>query len=144
MTIPRGAKNPHAAWEFIKYANSANLQAKSREELQGIEVTCYLQAKTSPLREWSPFFTQHHPNPYINVFRSLSASPHAECVPQMGIWQEYHREFTAAFEDVRLLHKTPAEALAYCQSRMADSWKHYLVSLERHHQVSPMETVSHP
>jgi len=137
LTIPRGAKNPHAAWEFIKYANTANLHAQSREQLQGIELTCFLQDKTSPLREWSPYFTQHHPHPFIKVFRALSASPHAVCVPQMGIWQEYHREFTAAFEDVRLLHKTPEQALQYCQARMSASWSQYLLSLERHHQISP-------
>jgi len=142
MTIPRGAKNPNAAWEFIKYANSVNPNARSREELKGIEITCFLQGKNSPLREWSPFFEAHHPNPFVKIFRELSASPHAVCVPQMGIWQAYHREFTAAFQSVRSLAETPEAALAYCQKRMDQSWNRYLKSLERHGQVSPTAPVS--
>jgi hypothetical protein len=62
----------------------------------------------------------------------------------MGIWQEYHREFTAAFEEVRLLHKTPEQALHYCQERMSDSWSRYLLSLKRHHQVSPEQVPTTP
>lgn len=135
LTIPRGAKNPNAAWEFIKYVNSNNPRAQTREELQGIELTCFLQAKSSPLREWSPYFAQHHPHPFVSVFRELSASPHAVCVPRMGIWQEYHREFTAAFQNVYLLVNTPEQALAYCQQRMEASWNRYLKSLQRHGQA---------
>lgn len=138
MAIPRGAKNPDAAWAFIKYANSANSKASSRGELEGIELTCFLQGKNSPLREWSPFFEQHHPHPFVKVFRELSASPHAVCVPQMGIWQAYHREFTAAFQDVRRLSTTPEKALEYCQKRMDQSWSRYLKSLERHGQGPPI------
>lgn len=144
LTIPRGAKNPNAAWEFIKYVNSSNPHARSREELQGIELTCFLQAKNSPLRSWSPFFEQHHPHPYIRTFRELSASPHAVCVPQMGIWQAYHREFTAAFQAVRRLAETPEKSLAYCQKRMGQSWGKYLKSLERHGQVAPTGVVAAP
>lgn len=142
LVIPRGAKNPNAAWEFIKYANTNNPTAQSREELQGIELTCFLQAKNSPLREWSPYFEQHHPHPFVKIFRELSASPNAVAVPAMGIWQAYHREFTAAFQSVRRLSSTPESALGYCQKRMDESWQRYLKSLERHGQVSPLSTLS--
>ena len=139
LTIPRGAKNPRAAWEFIKFANSHNPQARTREELTGIELTCFLQAKTSPLRAWSPFFTTHHPHPHIGIFRELSASPNAVSVPQIGLWQEYNREFMAVFEQTRQLLSPPEEALAYCQKRMSESWARYQKSLIRHGQVAAKE-----
>lgn len=139
LVIPRGARNPDAAWEFIKYCNSNNPKAQSREELEGSELACFLQAKTSPLRVWSPYFEQHHPNRFAGIFRKLSASPHAVCVPQMGIWQEYHREFTAAFQQVRILGQTPEEAARYCQERMSRSWERYLRSLQRHGQGAPTD-----
>jgi multiple sugar transport system substrate-binding protein len=139
LTIPRGAKNPDAAWEFIKWINSHNPNARTREELQGIEITCFLQKKTSPLRTWSPFFEQNHPHPFAHVFRELSASPNAVCVPRVGLWWEYHREFVAAFQQVRSLARTPEEALAYCQKRMSESWTRYRKSLERHGQTLAKE-----
>lgn len=142
LAIPRGARNPNAAWEFIKYVNTNNPKATTREEVQGIELTCLLQGKNSPLRVWSPYFEQHHPHPFIRVFRELSASPRAVCVPRMGIWQSYHREFTAAFQSVRRLADTPEAALAYCQKRMDQSWGKYLKSLERHHQVDSAQPAS--
>jgi ABC-type glycerol-3-phosphate transport system substrate-binding protein len=136
LVIPRGAKHPEAAWEFIKYANTNNPHARSLAELKGIELTCYLQAKNSPLRVWSPFFAEHHPHPHIDVFRRLSASPHAVCVPRLGVWQEYNREFIAAFQKICTLAATPRDALAYCQARMTGSWARYRRSLERHGQIS--------
>jgi multiple sugar transport system substrate-binding protein len=140
LVIPRGAKNPRAAWEFIKFANSHNAEARTREELSGIELTCFLQAKSSPLRSWSPFFETKHPHPYIAIFRELSASPNAVSVPQMGIWQQYNREFMTVFEKTRMALGTPEEAIAYCQTRMSESWARYQKSLARHGQVAARET----
>jgi ABC-type glycerol-3-phosphate transport system substrate-binding protein len=135
LVIPRGAKNPRAAWAFIKFANSNNPNARTREELTGIELTCFLQAKSSPLRVWSPFFEQHHPHPFIGIFRELSASPHAVSVPQIGLWQEYNREFMAVFEQTRTLLAKPEDALAECQERVSASWERYKRSLKRQDQA---------
>jgi multiple sugar transport system substrate-binding protein len=135
LAIPRGAKHAREAWEFIKYVNSNNPRAQTREELQGGELLCYLQQKIFPLREWSPFFEQHNPHPNIGIFRQLASSPHAVATPDIGVWQEYYREFISAFERVRLLEATPEEALAFAQQRMTDSWERYRRSLERHGQV---------
>lgn len=139
LTIPRGAKHPREAWEFIKYMNSANVRAENREELSGMELMCYLQQKNSALREWSPFFTNHHPHPHIAIFRQLSASPHAAFVPNMGIWTEYERETLAAFAKVRLLLATPEEALGEAQARLQKSWDRHFKSLARHGQPLPPE-----
>ncbi|ATC63842.1 hypothetical protein CMV30_07720 [Nibricoccus aquaticus] len=136
LVIPRGAKNPRAAWEFIKFANTSNAAAKTREDLTGIELTCFLQAKSSPLREWSPFFEKRHPHPFIGIFRELSASPHAVSVPQVGLWQEYNREFMAVFEQTRTLMAKPEAALAECQARVSASWERYKRSLERQRRAA--------
>jgi ABC-type glycerol-3-phosphate transport system substrate-binding protein len=132
-----GRNIPNAAWEFIKYINSNNPQARRREELQGSELVCFLQQKICPLRNWSPYFERHHPNPNIRIFRELAASPHAVCTPDLGIWLEYFHEFIAAFERVRLLVAPPGEALTFAQKRISESWTRYRRSLERHGQVPP-------
>jgi multiple sugar transport system substrate-binding protein len=131
LVIPRGAKHPREAWEFLKYVNSSNPRARTREQLQGIELTCFLQEKSSPLRVWSPFFTEQHPHPYIGVFRELARSPRAYHVPYIGIWQEYQREINIAFDKVRLLESTPEEAMHYAQSRVAASWQEHQRRLAR-------------
>jgi ABC-type glycerol-3-phosphate transport system substrate-binding protein len=135
LTIPRGARNPKAAWEFIKYVNSSNPRATTRAELQGAELLDFLQEKLSPLREWSPYFEHHHPNPHIAIFRRLAASPHIVCIPDMGIWWEYYRETISTLDKVRLLEATPEEALNYSQARLDKSWGRYLLSLKRHGQT---------
>ena len=137
LVIPRGARHPQAAWEFIKYVNTCAPHARSRAELQGMELLCYLQQKLSPLQEWSPYFEQHHPNPAIKVFRELAASPHATHIPTMGIWQSYFIEVNAAYDRVRLLQATPEEALARAQQRISDAWARHLLSLQRHGEPPP-------
>jgi len=131
LLIPAGAKHPREAWKFLKYVNSSNPDARSRDELRGIELTCFLQEKSSPLREWSPYFTEHHPHPYIQIFRQLSRSPRATHVPYMGVWQEYQREINIAFDKVRLLEASPEEAMGFAQKRVAASWRQHQRRLER-------------
>jgi ABC-type glycerol-3-phosphate transport system substrate-binding protein len=131
LAIPRGAKHPREAWEFIKFISSINPAAQRAEELRGMELVCYLQQKNSPLRQWSPFFEQHHPHPHIALFRRLAESPNAVHIPKMGIWQEYGREQVQVFEVARLLTQSPADAMAFCQQRMAGSWEQHQRALQR-------------
>jgi ABC-type glycerol-3-phosphate transport system substrate-binding protein len=131
IVIPRGAKHPEEAWEFIRYLSSANLRAERREDLQGVELVCFLQEKNSPLRAWSPYFEISHPHPHIAFFRRLSESPNAVAPPAMGVWPEYTREWTTASDRVRLLQATPDEAVADVQRRMTRSWRWHRDSLQR-------------
>jgi ABC-type glycerol-3-phosphate transport system substrate-binding protein len=131
LVIPRGAKHPREAWEFIKYVNSANPHAEREEDLAGMELLCYLQEKNSPLKEWSPFFAQHHPHPHIDLFRALASSPNAVSFPKIGIWQEYGRELLVVLEEVRKLRRTPEQALQSCQSRLQASFLWHQKSLKR-------------
>lgn len=122
LVVPRGAKHAKEAWEFLKYVNSCNPEARSFAELRGIELTCFNQEKNSPLKVWSPYFTKHHPHPYITVFRELARSPRAYHVPYIGIWVEFQREINIAFDRVRFLQQSPEVAMAYVQQRMEASW----------------------
>lgn len=132
LVIPRGAKHAAAAWEFIKFVNTHNPRARTRAELRGMERLCFLQEKNSPMREWSPYFTAHHPHPFIKVFHELAMSPHAVFLGEVGFFPEYHRELVTAFERVRLLIAPPGVALADAQARLEVGWVRYRRSLERH------------
>ncbi|HEX4141804.1 MAG TPA: ABC transporter substrate-binding protein [Candidatus Methylacidiphilales bacterium] len=129
LIIPRGAKHPREAWEFLKYVSSPNLAAQSLDELSGVERLCYLQRKASPLSQWSPFFANHNPNPYIGIFRKLAESPHAVANEKMGIWDEYERDITLALQKVRLGICSPQQALDQCQQRVNQSWQWHQQSL---------------
>lgn len=131
IVIPRGARHPREAWEFIRYLSSANQAASSREQLRGMETLCFLQEKNSPLREWSSFFSGHHPHPHIALFRALAESPKAQFSPSMGVWQEYLRELNTANEKVRLATVDPATAYDYVQKRMERSWARHRASFAR-------------
>ena len=137
LVIPRGAKHPREAWEFAKFLNTTNPKARTRDELRGMELLCYLQEKNSPLREWSPYFTEHHPHPNIDLFRQLSASSNAIHIPKVGMWQNYGEELGQTFDNVRLLTQTPEEALALAQERVATSWALHQRSIERRTPQSP-------
>lgn len=131
IVIPTGAREPEAAWEFLRYLSSANPGARTREELRGMERLCFLQEKNSPLREWSPYFEQHHPHPYIRLFRELAESPAAIFLPSLGVWPEYVREINAAHDKVRLLQADPGTAFSYVQERMEPSWRRHRESVAR-------------
>lgn len=143
LVIPRGAKHPREAWEFLKYVNSCNPEARTREELRGIELTCFLQEKNSPLRVWSPYFATHHPHPYIDVFRELARSPRVNHVPYIGVWQAFQREIAVAFDQVRFLEMTPREALTYVQQRIAPVWADHRRQMERRERAAGKSREAH-
>ncbi len=122
LIIPRGAKHPREAWAFLRYLSSPNLSAQRMEDLRGVELLCFLQEKGSPLAAWSPYFEANNPDHDLAVFRRLAESPHAIQPPKIGVWEEYQREITTAFDEVRLELESPEEALNHCQNRMEHSW----------------------
>ncbi|MBC8010063.1 MAG: ABC transporter substrate-binding protein [Burkholderiales bacterium] len=136
IVIPRGARHPEASWEFLRYLASNNPRARARAELQGMEIVCFLQQKTSPLREWSSYFTENHPHPHALFFKQLESSPGARHLPPSGVWQEYERELTTAAERIRLLDATPADALGQVQQRMETSLSLHQASLERQRRAA--------
>ena len=108
LVIPRGAKHPDEAWEFIEFVNGQ----------QGSEILNMGQRKFTPLLLVTDEFLSTHPNPYIDVFIDLAKSPNAFVPPQMPLWQEYSAELQTAFDQVWLDEKTPKEALQDVEDRM--------------------------
>ncbi|HEX2101501.1 MAG TPA: extracellular solute-binding protein [Candidatus Synoicihabitans sp.] len=137
LVIPRGAKNPDAAWEFIKYVNSPNARAERFEDLDGLELLNFLLQKQSPLREWSPYFSTQHPHPQIHVFRELSRSEQAQAAPATGMYNLIENELRFTFEQIRLLLLPPDDALRGVHDRLSRAWSRYRLSLERHGQSFP-------
>jgi ABC-type glycerol-3-phosphate transport system substrate-binding protein len=117
VVIPRGARNPREAFEFIRYLQRQDVAEKLARS----------QQKFTALREVSDGFLAHHPNPAIRLFLSLARSPAAKVLPRLSIWHEYNAEMAVAAERVLNLSYPPAAALAEVQERV--QWK--LDRLER-------------
>ena len=131
MCLPRGCRHPEAAWEFMRYVCSNNPRATREEDLAGLERLAFLQKRMPPLRDWSPFFAENHPNPQISVFRALGESRHAARMPPFGIGQEFYGEVAAMVEKTRIMSQSPAEALTYAQRRLEISWAAHQRTLAR-------------
>lgn len=108
LSIPKGARNPEAAWEFIKFV----------QRPENMEFLCLGQKKFSPLRKVSSDFYGKHENQYIRLFAQLAESPNAQIWPQMAIQNEYMDELGSAFENVWLVRDDPAHALATAVARV--------------------------
>ena len=105
-------------------------------ELTGAELLCFQQGKNSALMQWSPFFEQHHPHPFIDVFRKLGASRNDGHDAKMAIWKEYQEELNKVFDEVRLLRATPEAPILRGQARVAASFAEQKQSLARRGKVS--------
>jgi len=112
LVIPRGAKHPHEAFEFLLYTQ--------RQEVA--EKLARLQQKFTALREVSAEFVKTHPNPAIGFFSDLARSPNVRWVPRLSIWRDYDIEMAVASMSVRFLLKTPEAALAEVQKRVQWRW----------------------
>ncbi|HWB53396.1 MAG TPA: extracellular solute-binding protein, partial [Tepidisphaeraceae bacterium] len=108
LVIPIGAEHPKAAFEFIAYVNRQDVAEK----------LCTLHCKNCQLAHVSKAFIEDHPNPYIEVYEKLSASPHAYAVPPVPIWPEVFKELNDAAQSVVLEGADPAKVLANAQRRM--------------------------
>jgi hypothetical protein len=87
--IPRGCKNPEAAWKFVRWTQQ-----------RGLEIICRLQGKHLPLTSVPENFRQGHPNRFVQVFEDLAKSPEAFIIPTSIIWQEYRDEFNRCFDHI--------------------------------------------
>jgi multiple sugar transport system substrate-binding protein len=115
LCIPRGAKHRKEAFEFIAYVNRQDVMEKLNS----------LHCKNSPLAKVSAKFLNNHPNPYIDVFEKLSASPNAHGVPPIPIWPEVGDELSNVAQRVYLLEAEPKQALAEAQTRLQMKWDDY-------------------
>ena len=108
LVIPKGAKHPREAFEFIRYTQRQDVAEK----------LATLQGKFTALKNVSPEFIAKHPNSAIGFLSQLARSPGARAVPRLSIWRDYDNEMSVAAANVRLLLKTPEQALAEVQKRV--------------------------
>jgi ABC-type glycerol-3-phosphate transport system substrate-binding protein len=108
IAIPRGARHKREAFEFMAYLNRQDV----------MERLCRKHCKNSPLRSVSEGFVRDHPNPYIDVFERLAASPNARSVPQCPILKEVNDELTAVAQSITLLETDAISALQRAQERL--------------------------
>jgi multiple sugar transport system substrate-binding protein len=116
LVIPRGARHPDEAFEFIRFVQTR----------QAMEMLCMGQRKHTPLAEVSPEFLRDHPNPHIQLFIDLSKSPNAYGPAKIGLWPEFGAEMNSAYEEMVLMKKSPEEALRYVTRRMQPKLDEYL------------------
>ncbi|MCG9895382.1 MAG: hypothetical protein MH204_07900, partial [Fimbriimonadaceae bacterium] len=91
LVIPKGAREPEGAWEFVRFVQSQ----------KGMELLCLGQKKHSPLAVVSDEFWREHENPSIRLFYELAKSPSAQAPPKLGIWPEYSAEMNNAFDRIQ-------------------------------------------
>ncbi|QDU70909.1 ABC transporter substrate-binding protein [Mucisphaera calidilacus] len=108
LWIPKGARHPDEAFEFIAFVN----------QQQNIEKLCLGQRKFSPLIQTSERFITDHPNPNIQVFIDLAGSPNAKTVPQTPVWVEYKDELINNIDSVFRQTMEPERAAEIIQSRV--------------------------
>jgi len=89
IAIPRGCRNPEAAWQFVRYTQT-----------RGLPILCRLQGKNLPLKLTPESYRQGHPNLELAVFENVAASPHSFTIPRTGVWLEYMDELKRAFDHV--------------------------------------------
>lgn len=125
LCIPRGAKHPKEAWDFIKYVQRQDVMEK----------LCLLHKKNSPLTNISEHFWKVHENPWIRLFDSLARSKNAMIPARVGIWPEYQQELSAAFDKAMLLQGTPQEILQDVQNRMQPKLDQYATRLKMRQEM---------
>jgi multiple sugar transport system substrate-binding protein len=102
LGIPRGARHPEGAAEFISYA----------VQPQQIEQLALRQVKISPLQRWSETFVAHHENIKLPVLREILLTAELFYDPRVLGWTSYRERIKQAFDLIWSGKRTPGEALA--------------------------------
>jgi len=105
--IPSTSRHKNEAMEFIAFA--------SRQDQ--IEKLSSDHCNLSPLSVESPEYFQNHPNPYVDVFEALAASPNARGLPRLIDWPQIADELGQVGERSYLLEGTTAQILSDAQRR---------------------------
>lgn len=125
LVIPRGAKHPKEAFEFIKFVESQ----------YGMELLCMGQKKHSPLAKSSEKFYSEHPNPYIRLFTEMPKSDSVVSPPKIAIWPEYADALANAFDEIFVEDVEPRVALRKVKERMQPELDRYLRQKKRREEA---------
>jgi len=112
LVIPKGAKHPKEAFEFIAWLN----------ERPNMEKLCKAHCKISPLTDVSEDFVKHHTNPYVKVFEDLAASPNAHGSPSIETLPNVGDELGNFMTELMQLRTTAPDGLADVQKRMEQNY----------------------
>jgi len=108
LAIPRGARHPKEAFEFMKYVIA-----------QGpMEKLCIGQRKFSPLMKVSKAFYAMNPHPALRLFADVARNPLTFGFPQLTFWEEFLDEMNFAFQKIWMLEVTPEQAMADVKRKM--------------------------
>jgi ABC-type glycerol-3-phosphate transport system substrate-binding protein len=129
LMIPVGARHPNEAFEFMAYVNRQDVAEK----------LCTLHCKNTQLRKVSEHFLQNHPNPYIDVFQKLAASPNAHGVPPVPIWPEVFKELTDDSQAVAIQGADPRAVLTASQNRLQAEYDHFREIQNKRQQLGAEE-----
>jgi multiple sugar transport system substrate-binding protein len=110
IIIPRGARHPDEAFEFMKFVMSQ----------EAMEMLCLGEA-----------FAKQHPHPYVALFHALSQNPNGFHPPKTGVYSEYLRTLTPAIDEIIALRRPPREALLAVEERMQKAYDRELRSARR-------------
>ena len=116
LVIPRGAKHPSQAFEFIAFVNR-------QDEMEKL---ARLHCKISPLAKVSPDFLTNHPNPFIRMFDQLAASPNAHATEPVPILNEVQDEMNDFAQRLALLQVTPEDGLQQIQNRLQQKYDDFM------------------
>lgn len=108
LVIPKDARHPDEAFEFIAFVQSQ----------KAMEMLCLGHRKHTPLRKVSDEFWNRHPNPYVRLFYDLAFSCNSTWTPKLGFWNAFLDEMNAAFDAVWACEASPEKALLTAQERM--------------------------
>lgn len=116
LVIPRGARHKREAFELIAYMQRQDV----------MERLCSIHCKNSPLSKVSPEFVRNHPNPYIDVFERLAASPNAHHIELTPVFAEYSAEMDAVIQRIALNEVGPRVALQEAQDRLQAKYDQFM------------------
>lgn len=107
LVIPKGARHPREAMEFIAYVQSQRV----------MENLCLAQKKFTPLREVSPDFLSAHPHPYLRTFIDLAKSPNVKPILALPTLAHFSNDLTTYMNLLLLGRMGPDEAREALQER---------------------------
>ncbi|HMN39877.1 MAG TPA: ABC transporter substrate-binding protein [Phycisphaerales bacterium] len=108
LVIPRGARHPGAAMEFIAFTQRQDMT----------EQLATAHCKPSPLAKVSEAFLANHPNRGIRVHYDILRSDRSFVAPRTRVWQQFKDEFDTQVQRMWRLEVAAPVALARLQTRV--------------------------
>ncbi|MCC6676450.1 MAG: ABC transporter substrate-binding protein [Phycisphaerales bacterium] len=130
LVIPRGARHPEAAFEFLCFTQRPDVQEQLATE----------HAKSSPMRSVSAGFAGDHPNRCVDVHDRIVKSPRVQILPQTRVWQQYADSMIGAFDAIWAgadVHRTLAAAQSRAQQLIDQSRQRRLQRAARSGRGAP-------